>query len=515
MHPRKDILEFGRRDKPFREVQISALKWFQENYETHDVFVFEAPTATGKSLIVTTIANWLSSFGESVSVITPTKILQDQYLSDFDDIPVLKGQASYSCTQMGLDGTCRDTKQHVGNCCVGENGEVVCPYLGARGHAAASSVALFNFHSYYANKMYKNGLMADEAHNVIGFLFDFYHIKLWKCEIGYDDSIELKGASIKILIDQAVRSLSMELVRLTDQGSDSQKEKLEKEIERYGYIRDSIDRFNGDLLIEKVVEEYRGTMKEFRKTNQEYIYVKPLRVDKIGKDILWPDSVKKVILLSATINEEDSAALGLNAKRVAHYKCDSTIPAERRPFMIWGIGSMKYSNRAATTPKIIQGIKKLSEHHVNEKGIVHCTYDMATKIRATLGHDPRFWFHDKMNKTEMYNKFRAAPGNPILIACGMEEGIDLAFDAGRWQVITQIMRPNIQDLVNKWMMFNNKRFYNWEAVRKIIQQTGRICRDPTDFGITYMLDGDFMEFMGETRSMWPKWFVASMRKLAW
>lgn len=511
--PCKDILNFGRSDKPFRKIQAEILEWFQENYDKHDVFVIEGPTAVGKSLIVTTIANWLAHRSERSSVITPTKILQDQYLKDFEEIPVLKGQINYQCI---IGKSCRETKQKLGKCCSGNDGELICPYLVARREAEVSTTALFNFSSYHANKMYKDTLIVDECHNVISFLFDFYHVKLWKCEVGYPDDMELSGAAIKNLIGQAVQTLSMELARLEDQnGSDSIKESIEKEIERYGYIRDTIDLFKNDLLITRDTDKYWGQMREFRKTDQEYIYVKPLRVDKIGQDILWPSVVKKMILLSATVSERDVETLGLDNKKVAYYKAESPIPPENRPFLIWPVASMAWRNRSTSIPKIIQAIERLANHHKDQKGVIHCTYDMALKIQDAIGSNPRFWFHDKKNKSEQYDKFRAAKGNQIFVASGMGEGIDLAFDAGHWQVITQLMRPNIGDQVNNWMCKNKPDAYNWEAVRAIIQQGGRICRDPKDYGITYMLDSEFLPFFKRTKVMWPKWFVDSMQVIDW
>ena len=514
--PIPNILNFGRPDKPFRQVQIEALEWFAKNYDDFDVFVIEAPTATGKSMIVTTIAQFLAAMKQRSSVITPTKLLQDQYLRDFNDIPVLKGMSSYPCSAMGLDGSCRDTKQRLGQCCTaGKDEPPICDYLIARAEAAAATTALFNFHSYYANKMYKNVLIADEAHNAISFLLDFYALKLWKCEVDYEDDIQLNGQGIKKLVEKTINSLQMHLIDLQSQGAENKTaEKVENEIERLGYVRDSIERFKDDLLIQKDTAEYFGNMKELRKTKQEHIYVKPVRVDKIGGDFLWPKQVNKIVLLSATISDLDVKRLGLDAgKRVAYYRCDSPIPANRRPFFLAPVASMKYDNRAKSFPRIITAIQMLAKHHHDQKGVIHCTYDSAQKLKAVVGKDPRYWFHDKFNKTEVYNRFRAMPGNQILVASGMEEGIDLAFDAGRWQVITQLMRPNVEDKVNKWMYQNDRTTYNWETIRKIIQQTGRICRDPADFGVTYMLDSEFEYFYGTTGPLWPQWFKDGMLKI--
>lgn len=514
---RYNILDCAPEHVKLRQVQIDVLKWIQDNINNYDVFVIDAPTATGKSLIAITIANFLEKLEESSSLITPTKLLQDQYTSEFSHIPVLKGQSEYPCEAAGIEGTCKDTKQHLGSCCKPANKEdpPICTYLIARETAMYATTAIFNFHSYYANKMYKYNLIIDEAHNAINFLLEFYSLKLWKCEVEYDDNTELTAAGIKQVVSRTIASLQLYLIDLEDKKGDSKSiEKVENEIERLSYIRDSIERFKDDLLIVKDTGEYYGNIKELRKTKQEYIYVKPIKVDRIGSDFLWPKkTVNKVFALSATINDIDIERLGLNVmRRVGVYKCPNTIPAQRRPFVFSPIGSMKYTNRAVTTPKIIKAIKYLAAHHKGQKGFVHCTYDMSLKIKEQLGADRRFWFHDKYNKKEVYEKFRATKTDAILIACGMDEGVDLAFDVARWQIITQLMRPNVEDKLNSWLYRHNRKVYNWEAVRKIIQQTGRICRSPADFGVTYMLDSEFEEFLANTQDLWPSWFTESMQK---
>lgn len=500
------ILDFGRADKPFRQIQIDGLQWFEENYDKYDVFIFDVPVAGGKSLIATTIARWLQSKHVTSALITPTKILQDQYLRDFEEITVLKGQSTYSC-RLGDGKTCADTKKNMGSCCTDGPGTIVCPYLAARMDAQEAEVALFNFHSYYANAMYKNTLIADEAHNAIHWLFDFYTLKLWKCEVGYDDDMELSGASISGLIAKAISSLTMDLVTLEAQDAgDSAKEALEKEIERFGYIRDTIGQFKNELLIEKERGFYHGAKKELRKTEQEYIYVKPLKVDKIGSGTLWPRSVEKLILLSATIFPDDAETLGLNTRRVGRYVAPYAIPAAHRPFIVWPVASMASRNRPASIPKIADAVKAVTDKHKDVKGIVHCTYEMAKFLQARFGSDPRFMFHDQRNKREQYEKYLAAKKPVVLIASGMAEGIDLAFDAGRFQIITQLMRPYLGDKVNKYFAMNKPRFYNLEGVRAVMQQTGRICRDPTDVGYTYMLDSEFYPFYAQTHDMWPQGF---------
>jgi Rad3-related DNA helicase len=313
--------------------------------------------------------------------------------------------------------------------------------------------------------------------------------------------------TVKDLINKAKCDLQLHLVTLQDQGGDTKSlGNIEDEIERLTLIATTIEFYEKDLLICKVEEEYYGKVKELRKTKQEHIYVKPTVVDRIGIQTLWPKKIKKVILLSATINEEDIKRLGLQDRRVAYLRLDSPIPPERRPFVYTPVASMAYRNRKESIPAIIKMCGQIAAKMDKHKGVIHCTYDMADKLKAEYRYNDRFWFHGKMDKSDRYNEFRAAKGNMIFVASGMSEGIDLAGDSARFQIITQLMRPNLGDRVNAWMVKNNINAYNWEAVREVIQQAGRICRGPEDFGMTFMLDSEFQGFYNQTSHLWPQWF---------
>lgn len=504
------ILNFEREDKKFRPVQVDVLKWIEENWDKADVFVIEGPTATGKSLIVKAIADYSAHKGISTAIVTPTKILQDQYVGEFDDLDVLKGMTSYPCI---IGGTCKETKKNLGECCRGQPGDIVCGYLQARDIASRSMGCIFNFHSLQSSKYYKGNLIIDEAHNSLNFLYDFYALKFWKCEVGYEDDRHLDGLYLKELVTKMIADLTADLVLLQTQHADKKNlDRIEDEIERLGYVRDTIAKFQDDLLIEKVKGDYFGKIKELRKTSQEYIYVKPLRVDVIAQSILWPSStIKKKFLLSATIFENDIERLGLarDGKRVAFFRAPSIIDKARRSFIVWPVASMAYRNRSESKPKILEGIRKIAERHKDTKGLIHCTYEMALYLKDNL-HDPRFIFHGKMDKEAKYQEFLSRKDPVVLVASGMEEGIDLAHDAGRWQVITQLMRPSIEDRLNRWHYANKPDIYNLEAVRKIMQQTGRICRGPTDVGYTYMIDSEFYNFFAQTAGMWPDYFKEAM-----
>lgn len=610
-----DILSCAPESVTLRDVQVKALLWVQENWEKLKVIILNMPVGAGKSIVAMTICEWIKRNGlGKTATITPTKILQDQYVKDFTWVPMLKGMESYACHATPA-GNCKATKQALDKCCAKG-----CPYIATRTVCQLAPVSLYNFHSYRWNKMWKRNVIIDEGHNAAGFLFEMFSLKLWQVECKYDKDVDPTIENVKKIILDALAPLQKELGHLSGQREASLEEtvrfsmtlyraiipnvlggtyrtnvetlrdqyamalakkmpelsnSIEEELLRYSTVSSIVDgmreefgedyklfdphdiahiveerledeirdrlapahtggkekklnkqiddldsqikRYNGvlnclakwedDVLLVKKEEEYHGDkVKSAKNTKQIVICIKPLRVSSFAAEVLWPPSITdKVILMSATISMNDAEELGLT-KDVGYFESESPIPKERRPFVVLPVANMGMAAQNKSVPIIADYLLKLAARHPNEKGIIHCTYSVAKALEKILGRNSRFWFHGNMNKVDVYQRFRAEKGNAILVASGMAEGIDLPDDAARWQAITKVQWPSLADDVNQWRARNAPSLYQWDTVRTIIQQSGRICRGPNDYGVTYMLDEAFIVLWNRTKSMWPQWF---------
>ena len=154
-------------------------------------------------------------------------------------------------------------------------------------------------------------------------------------------------------------------------------------------------------------------------------------------------------------------------------------------------------------PKLVAKIKELSARHQG-KGFVHATYDLANKLREHLDN-PRFVFHNKDDKEERLHEYMNS-ANKVFIGSGLSEGLSLNGHDFEWQAITKVQYPSLVDPINKHNINNNQDLYNWETALNLIQMYGRICRAPTDKGITYMLDRSFQVFYIKNRDMFPEYF---------
>jgi len=221
---------------------------------------------------------------------------------------------------------------------------------------------------------------------------------------------------------------------------------------------------------------------------------------------MWPREVKKVILLSATINFKDIEALGLGDRRVAYIHSPSPIPADRRPFVVYDRGPVARANLVEATANMASYINEvLYPRHRGERGLIHATYQMSELLRTHL-IGPQYLFHDRENKKEVYQRYLSTPG-AVLIACGMFEGIDLPDDAGRWQVLLKVPWPSLGNPAIASLADRDPEWYTWEAAKTLIQAGGRVSRHETDYGVTYCLDSTFFKLYDNGRQLMPSWFL--------
>lgn len=518
-----DILTCKPEGVILRKVQVSYLTWVQNNYDNFDVFVGIKPVASGKSIGSMTLAEWIAQnhLGQTAEIV-PNKMLQDQYSDDFEDLLIVKGASNYHCND--IDKSCEVYRKVHDRCC---GGAEKCPYIAVVSAAKASQTALFNYHIYTGLKMSKDHLIFDEGHNAVNFLYSLYAVNLYKCEEDYPDDLAANPEKIAAWLSGPwMQNAKMDLEMFMSKGVDSKEAKAQDErIKKMEDVIMGLVQYPEDFIIEYKTEKYWKNKiyrnQQVKGSEQELLYIKPLKINKIGRNILWPSTAKKIFFLSATISEKDIEVLGLKDRRVGYFECESPIPPERRPFVRWPVANMSYASRAEGLPRIAEAIKKLAEKHKSEKGIVHCTYETAKTLRNLLGSNGRFLFHSEKDKKEIYDLFRESKSPVVLIASGMAEGIDLPDDAARWQVITQIMYPYLGDAVNKWISRNDPIRYKTMTIQVIEQQSGRIVRHPLDKGTTYCLDAQFDRLFSEThtdriaagkKSLWHSWFIDGMRK---
>jgi Rad3-related DNA helicase len=435
-------------------------------------------------MLAKTIADWAN---KPANIITTTKLLQEQYRRDFADTPNLMGRDNYFCEERQLPCG-EDLGDGVKSWCEG------CAYKREVSRATTEKVAFFNYYTYFVHRAYKPVLIVDEAHNLLSTISELSSLRLWHSKHKFPKNMETLG--------DLAAWLELELAKYEGRDLDEVELKLYKRWQLCLY----------DLLRHK--RDYHFHIKEDynRGKKDVLLEVKPITVRHLPPRF-WPRSkVQKIILLSATLYPEDIAELGLGNRKVKYIECESPIPPANRPFVPTQKVDMSYRNIGGPA-HAAEVIKCLAQAHSTDKGFVHATYRVAKELRTILGRDKRFIFHDKYDKKEKFEQFQQREDNAIFVASGMAEGIDVGYDAARWQVITSIPYANVKDEWIKEKIKRDKNWYQRDAARIIMQQTGRICRTPTDSGITYLLDNRFWKLYYDSRDNWFRWFTNAIHRV--
>lgn len=460
-----------------REIQKQFLKVLEESWDKFDCFVVSAPTAWGKTAIAQTLMNAL----HSVSTITPTNLLVDQFLNDFPDTPTLRRMDSYYCEEW--DRPCPKTRSKLQGFCKG----CPCSFDLARAKYKKGP-GIYNYHTYLAHKLYRDVLIVDEAHNLLPVIRERMGLTLWQHDYKYPSgmySAEQMKTWLHSLPDRVRAHKKIQALRSA----------VDSNAPEYMPQRGK-DLFNG-----------KGTI---RGEPEERDCLKLLPVDiSTAPPLFWPREVQKVVLLSATISKKDIEQLGLSGgrKRVCYIDCKSPIPRGNRPIILDNLIAVNRNNMEQAGPLLANYIEELAEFHKGEKGVIHATYQMASILAQHL-QSGRYLFHTRENKKQQYQLFRDSDpaAGRILIACGMYEGIDLPEDLGRWQVISKIPWQSLGSPAIKYLAEKDPELYVWETVKTVIQACGRICRTPTDYGVTYIPDSTFDRMYREGISLIPQWF---------
>jgi Rad3-related DNA helicase len=490
------ILDFVPKTYQLREVQRKALLDIEQAWPSYDVIVVPGPVAFGKSLVGTTLALWQQSRGQTTAYLTSQVILQEQLARTPPYFPVLKGRSRYTCSNSQGEYSCEERQTAVKRYCGN------CPYVKARQAALTSDIGVFNFHSFLFNKGHKDVLFVDEAHTLMGMISEFYTLKVWKHKTFYPE-FHSKG-DVAIWIEQLLKQKRGELSRLLGSGDPSHRQKIwdaQKLIDKLSVVYQAIDLSPADFFVEQTIEPFRGK-------NLEVLKIRPINIKNIRTG-LWPhDKVHKIVMSSATIRDIDIDDLGLNSKKVIYLDCASPIPVENRPFIFIPVANMGFKYQKKNAAKMAQFLMGLASKHSRTKGVIHMPYGMRGLFKPLL-KGKRWMWHDKDDKEEKLKQFMKSAQNSILVAHGMDQGVDLAGPEFGWQAIVKVQWPSLGDAMIKAQSKERPLWYVWQTVRTIVQQYGRICRTPEDKGVTYMLDTAFRQIdpgTGKHRHLWPQWF---------
>lgn len=515
-----------------------------------------APTGSGKSVLAQTITTAFNS----AYILTPTKILQDQYFKDFGGLTgqaMLKGKATYNCAVMEEEGENGVSVQNMwcqnGTSSARKQTKLCkdankCHYYNALKAATQSPVTLMNFMGYLVWMMVSERMdepyflkrdlhVVDEAHNIDSVVRDFLGFEMkWerlkKMFFWVDGSLfkripnDNEADVLSFLQDlnrintEHLNSLQMragatnrdELILMCEESEETNKAvrshfSMEQKLSRLFTIIEDVNAngYGVGVLRNDKTEEGDDGVK---------IIAKPLYVGGYVKRQVHGE--RHSLFLSATLPGAETWAneVGLKSGEFEVFEMQSTFPAEHRKVFCMPVGRINQRTKDDLLKPVCDKIHEILSDGPNNKGIIHTpSYDWSYKIRDELAGDmlisKRLLVATRKNfKTADVLALHAKSESPtVIMSPAMREGVDLKDELSRIQIVVKAPFANLQDpCVRKKTELNNK-WYHMNALMSFMQQVGRSIRGPEDWAHTYVLDQALVKLLKRYWNDLPKYFT--------
>jgi len=480
-------------------------------------------TGSGKSYLTIMFANWYKNFinkDSKIDIITNSKILQEQYLKEFDFIKNYKGRSNYYCQHYDTDcANGAELNKILKRKCDS------CPYDKAKNEWIHSDISLTNFHMFNTLSIYQphiheqrdsNVLIIDESHDFESVFSDFLSTKLnatilKRCGFTlkevemYDNKFLSKIKTLnkylifleqKLIPEMELNVSKFERTIQTTQDSKKKRQLLqyiqtsENKILNFKGLFDTHKKDSNNIVLDIV------TNKKEKMYSGVDLVTQPIWVYDYLKEYVWRH-YDHVIFMSASILDQKmfSYINGLNEKNTSYFEIPTPFPIKNRRIYYLKIGKMNFYNKEETFRNQIPWIKKILKKYKNKKGIIHTTnYELAGWINENI-EDERLLFHDTDNRNKTLETHLHSKNPTVLVSPSMTSGIDLKDELGRFQILLKVPYPNISSEKIKGRQKTNKNWYSWKTVVEITQATGRIVRNMSDYGDTYILDSNFSDIL--------------------
>ena len=533
-----------------RVEQIDAINFLKKSIRTGNRFMLlNLPTGVGKSYLNVMFINWYLNYINSdakFDILTNSKILQKQYIREFDYIRNLEGKANYQCSKYAMN--CEDGLEL---CRVKKTMCDFCPYVNAMRNFISSRISLTNFHMFNLSNIYSvsvfgrtsSVLIIDEAHDYESIFSDYYTTEininsLIKCGFSNDTLTMFRNIiseinDIEDFIKHANSTFLPELKKQTNylMGSlnvDDSKIQLAKDtILRYTKQKRECD--NKINTIELFLKEYSNSPSNWilevnhkidkrNKNEIRSLVIQPVWVnDYIPKIIL--EKYDHVIFMSGTILDRKLFCNinGLDDTMTTYHSIPSPFPIQNRPIYYIKAGKMTYKEKENTYERQLEFVKKILDKYKGKKGIIHTyNYEIATWLHRDLMHTKygdRLLFHDSTNRDDKLKTHMNSNSDTVLVSPSMMAGIDLKDDLSRFQIIMKMPYPNIQSKKIKKRIETYSEWYNWKTVVDLMQSYGRSIRSNTDHADTFILDSSFSDIITQSDKYLPRYFTDAIKIL--
>ena len=503
--------------------EIALLAVALNSMSSNNVYI-DAPTGSGKSIIAMAIAHQYMGFDENwvpgdemAVILTLDHALQRQY-AEIPAVGSITGRRNWTCTadvtKTAEDAPCT-TWMRAYDC--EKNKQRLCPYFLQREQALEKPVVVTNYHYYLGAStggdfLQPGILICDEGHEAERAVREFQAVSL-RLDTVINPAERVRNRARGGLphphpTDFAGwRNLfNKQLVEARDTHS-----------ELFDQLHDTMRDFGEeDPMINQL------TMKLARAQTLSRNLTKALSLLQVGGTPLIAVEDGRVTLTPLVGNLElldpmHNGAVFLSATiinptiadKFPHWfvEMPSTFPVENRPVKVLPGPKVSRKSSEQDYRKLAQDIDRILQLHSKEKGLVHTvSYDLADTIKSFSKFPGLLINHGSGERDRAIAAFRAAPNGRALLSPSVSAGLDLPYDACRWQAIAKLPFPNLGDPLAAARGKAHPELATLDTARTIVQMAGRGVRAVDDTCVTYIEDGNFKWFYRQNFEYFPKWF---------
>lgn len=533
---------------PPRKTQVDVLKWIESLPADKKYIICEIPVGGGKSPIALNVSAWMDNINAARSasagsnpsignsfILTPQKILQKQYEDSFPNIAYsFYGKSNYECPMKGT------------NCEIGNLVKPVCKpccHKAAYEEALASRNLVMNYTLAITYKltpadlMKKRQLMVfDECHNIEKQLIDLFGVYVsqkscarYVCNYRKPKNLldaynfigtEYTNAIVSFIANQQI-AVDDILYKMSSGKNPSKTEmmlidELEKAKKHLMMV---------NLLMEKPKDEF--VSEHVLIEHPESFEIKELYARNIFSSF-FDDTAHRFLFMSSTILDKDEfcSDLGIDITQTAFISMPSEFETENRLVIFNPVAKMTYGwdskEREPDRKAMIKALKTICKDlHGSDNGVIHTgSYQVSNwLVRELQGQIPHRIYHHNSDAEEargaVIDNFMTDDhkGPKVLISPSVTEGLDLKDDMGRFSIIAKTPYPYLGDAWVKRRSEISQKWYMLQAMKSIIQASGRVVRNKEDWGTTYILDESFASLYSRMKRYIPKWWDDAFEKV--
>ena len=514
------------------------LKILAAQEQGYTLFGIDAPVGFGKSPVIVAVLQYNAQSGQSGFYTTPQKILQNQLLRDFPDVPQIKGRSNYICLdapavsyeegacQLGGDYQCPyDPKFDEDGVPQNQNfSGTTCTYIEARNKCKQAKACGMNTAYLTLAKFFGNRAICvfDEAHGIPEQMVDSLGIKLYHKDI---DAAFPRSTAFAAHVDWMRQVVQPQLTqKIADAGKKLLA--LKKYPERLKAAIAEKKRLEGTLEnLNRLVEDYNKVHEDWVITSDNnrfgsFVYYRPITSARFLEGLIWSRGAM-VIVASGTIDMEYYIKeAGLEKRKFDPELCvftaESEFPAEKSPIFYRGLGKLTYKEKDITMPKIMAAINKVIRERQDVRGMIHTfSYERAEYIRDHIAPDLKHLlvFQDQKDRVGSLNAWFESKGPSVFVSTNMTEGVDLKGDLCRYQIYMKIAYANISDKrVAARTGRNDWLWYSMQAIEDIEQASGRATRSKEDWSEMFIFDSSFGDLLKRYNKCFKQWFKARVKQ---